>query len=488
MTWNRRSVIVGMGAAALPVGACGQVAVNGRALLTASEFPDLSTAVERWQGVGGTLVIDRDFIIAAPIMMICLPGLSYHLTTDRSRLIRYGGEQAHWALCIYSEGDTPFRIDGGLTIDGANRVAMPLFVRFEPVSGDRRRDFLVSGLACKNARIVLGNSPVDGRPANSYGASGMLFMGGFDRLCLSGVSVSDVSRAARSGVVGSKGSLGIGVIGDLHSTSSARHVLIEDFAVSRVDSDDPPFSVERFDMDGVLVFQAAEADGTRPIIRRGTIREAAGRAVKIFAPGGGGVTRDLKIFRSVSSRFSGSVDVNHQHGDGLIANIDITYSGRAHDLPSTPISMSSGTPRPIAFPFSVGEVRNVRIHDATGKPKATLIGLQYNVVDDQGTRRYRISHVIDDGFSLCLLLPGALGTYGIASIEIEDVNVNLTMSLFASEDPTKLLYIRARRANFNAEQRLLPIKVSYDGRPVEKKLEVLVDIDDSVSGLTHDFP
>jgi hypothetical protein len=62
------------------------------------------------------------------------------------------------------------------------------------------------------------------------------------------------------------------------------------------------------------------------------------------------------------------------------------------------------------------------------------------------------------------------------------------MSLFASEDPTKLLYIRARRANFNAEQRLLPFKVSYDGRPIEKKLEVLVDIDDSVSGLTHNFP
>lgn len=487
MTWRRRSVIAAMGAAALPAGACGEVPATGGALLAASAFPDFSSAVERWQAVGGTLVIDRDFVIAAPITMICRPGLSYHLTTDRSRLIRYDGEQAHWALCIYSEGDTPFRIDGALTIDGANRVAMPLFVRFEPVSGDRRRDFLVSGLACKNARIVLGNSPIDGRAANSYGASGMLFMGGFDRLHLGKVSVSDVSREARSGIVGSKGSLGIGVIGDLHSTSSARHVTIEDFTVSRIDSDDPPFSPERFDMDGVLVFQAAEAGGTRPIIQRGIIREAAGRGVKIFAPGGGGVTRDLKIFRSVPSRFNGSVDVNHQHGDGLIANIDITYAGRAHDLPSTPISMSSGTARPKAFPFVAGEVRDIRIHDTTGKPKATLIGLQYNVPDDGSARLYEFSRIVDDGSSHSFFLPGALGTYGPASIAIEDVDVNLTGALFASEDPTQLLFIRMRRAHLNST-RLLPVKVSYDDRPVARKLAVRVNVDGSVSGLGRDVP
>ncbi len=382
-------------------------------------------------------MLDQDFDVSSPITMIARRGLSYHLTTDRPRLLRYIGPRHHWAFCIYSEGETPFRIDGDWTIDGTNRVSMPFFARFENVAGDLRRDFLVSGLAAKNAKVINGVIPADGSPANSYGASGMLFSGGFDRLHLSNVSVTGVTRAAGAGVPGSKGSLGIGVTGNLKSTSSARHVTIEDFEVSRIDSEDPPFSPERVDMDGILVFQAAEIRGTRPVIQRGTISEAAGRAVKVFAPGGGGVTRKLKIFRSVPSRYFGSVDVNHQHGDGLIEDIEISYAGQAHDLPTTSISMSSGTSRSKAFPFTEGEVRNIQIHDATGRTKGTLIGLQYNVANDSSPRSYRFSKIVDDGVSRSFFLPGALGTYGRALILISDVDVNLTEALFASEDPTQ---------------------------------------------------
>lgn len=481
-SWSRRAVVAGIGLAGLPVAARAQAARSAAAPVTASEFLDLSAAVAQWELVGGTLQLDRDFDISLPITMIARRGLSYHLITDGPRLLRYVGPRHHWALCIYSEGETPFRIEGNLTIDGTNRVAMPFFARFENVSGELRRDFRVRGLACRNAKIVNGTSGLDGTPANSYGASGMLFSGGFDRLHLSDVSVKDVTRAAGSGIPGSKGSLGIGVTGNLQSTSSARHVTIEDFEVCRIDSEDSPLSPERVDMDGVLVFQAAEEGGTRPVIQRGTIREAAGRSVKVFAPGGGGVTRELKIFRSISSRYYGSVDINHQHGDGLIADIEISYAGRAHDLPTTSISMSSGTARAKGFPFAVGEVRNIRIHDTTGRPKGALVGLQYNVVGDTSPRRYLFSHIIDDGVSRSFFLPGALGTHGPATIIIEDVDVGLSESLFASEDPTQFLRVQARRAHLS-RGRELPVKVNYSGRPVPRNLDVRVNADASVSGL-----
>ena len=316
-TWSRRAVVAGL-ATLLGSGPSRSAEENAEGLRT-SNFSDFETAVSMWAKVGGTLIVDRDHSFGAPITAILLPGLAYRLKSEGSRVLNYIGPAYHWAFSLYSEGKTAVLIEGDLTIDGADRVCIPFYAKFDKVEGGLRRDFSVDGLRCRNARMAHVLSPIDGAPINLYGACGMLFAGGFDHLHLRNVSVDNVTRAARAGTPFYQGSVGIGVVAKLNSTCSTRHVTIEEFAVSHVDSEDPPGSEHRVDMDGVLVFQSEEKDGSRPLIQSGIVREAAGRAVKIFAPGGGGVTRKIQIFRSVPSTIYGAVEIDHQHGDGVVA-------------------------------------------------------------------------------------------------------------------------------------------------------------------------
>jgi hypothetical protein len=307
-----------------------------------------------------------------------------------------------------------------------------------------------------------GRSPIDGSPTNAYGATGMLFGGGFDHLILRRVQAHGVTREAGAGLKGSQGCVGISVSAVLDTTRSPRHVLVEDFDISNVDSDDPVGSPARGEMDGLLVFQSAEATGSRPVIQRGTIREAAGRAIKVFAPGGGGVTRDLTIHRSAHGNTGGSNDVAHQHGDGLIENITITYSGNAHSQPTVPIGMSSGTKRARGFPFSRGIVRNVRINDTTGVTKRAIFINFYNQTDST-PRSYVMENVVDSGSAQYLFLPGALGAFGPADITLAEVSVNLTTGLFASDDRAQQLRVEARGVA-NRNRRAVPFKAFLDGR------------------------
>lgn len=479
----RRELMAGCGAVAAVAAVSIAAPALAEPVLYASQAPSIAAAFDWWQRTGGVLVIDRDFIVESPITMAAERGRSYRLTTAGARTLRYQGGRFHWALCLYSAGATPLIIDGDLTIDGNDRVSIPLFVRFENVAGTQRRNCTISGLTCRNARMVAGRSPIDGTPTNAYGASGMLLAGGFDHLLLRDVVVENVTRAAGAGRAGSQGCVGIAVTANLTGTQSARHVTIEDFRVSHIDSEDLPSSPARGDMDGVLVFQSAELDGTRPIIQRGSIRNAAGRAVKVYAPGGGGLTQGLTIYRAVPGPGGGgAIEIAHQHGDGVIADIDITYAGAAHLNPTTVIGMSSGTARSPAFPFGVGEVRNLRIHDTTGAVKRTLFGLQYNVVGDQTPRRYVISDVTDDGQTRYLILPGALGTSAPVEIDLTRVNAKPVQALLASEDAARMLNVVMRQVTLGGSRRV-PAKVLYNDRPVPPGLRLRVDTDATVKGL-----
>lgn len=449
--------------------------------LKTSDFSDLKSALESWAKIGGTLVVDRDYDFDAPVTVVVLPGLSYLLKADGARTLRYAGPPYHWALSIYSEGKTPVRIEGGLTIDGANRVCIPFYAKFDKADGDLRRDFVVDGLTCRNARMAPVTSPIDGSRVNLYGASGMLFAGGFDHLHLRNVAVDNVTRAAGAGTPFFQGCVGIGVVAKLGGKTSARHVLIEDFVVTRVDSEDSVNSDRRVDMDGVLVFQSEESDGTRPLIQRGVIREAAGRAVKVFAPGGGGTTCQLRIYRSIPSSFQGAVEVDHQHGDGLISDIDISYSGRAHATPTTVIGMGSLGARKPGFPYAAGEIRNIRIRDRTGTPKSTLVSV-YSSAVDPSSRVFMLTGISDDGTARNLLMTGALGTYGPARVVLDEIDIDLTVSVVVSDDPTQLLRIRARRSTFS-RGRPVRTKARHDGTKVFSGRDIRVDLDRTVKGL-----
>jgi len=436
------------------------VCAQPAAVLRSSAFRSFGDAVARWSGAGGTLIVDRDHIEAAPVTMRCVPGLSYHLTSDRPRTVAYAGPHFHWSFCIYSEGGNPFVVDGALTFDGQNRCSIPFFARFETVSGRARRDFRVDGLVTRNARMKRGTSRVDGSPMNAYGATGMAFSGGFDRLHLRRVRSLDIAREAAAGLPGHQGCVGIAVSGG--GIVNPKHVTIEDFEVVNINSDDRPDSRQRGDMDGVLVFQAPEAEGSRPVIQRGTIREAAGRAIKVYAPGGGGVTRDIEVYRSVHGNTGGSNDIAHQHGDGTIENVAFHYSGDAHSQPTIPIGMSSGHLRERGFPFRRGVVRGITIHDTTGRAKRAIATMFFNL-RDASPRAYLIADVQDHGSAEHLFLPGALGSFGDAAIEIDQVSVNLTIGLMATEDYDRRLTVTAR-ALVNRNPRPVPFKVGYNGQ------------------------
>ena len=449
-------------------------------VLRSSTFDSFGDAVAHWSRSGGTLVVDADHVENRPVTMLCVPGLAYRLTTDGPRTVAYSGPQYHWFFCIYSSGRNAFVIDGSLTLDGRDNCSMPFFARFEQVADDRR-DFSVDGLTACNARMKRGISAVDGSRTNAYGATAMYFLGGFDHLTLRRVRARHVTREAGAGLSGSRGCVGIGVT-NLAGTRSARHIRIEEFEVAHVDSDDRPGAPERTDMDGVLVFQSAERSGTRPVIQTGTIREAAGRAIKVFAPGGGGTTRDITIYRSVHGSTQGSNDVAHQHGDGTIEDITLHYSGEAHASPTTPVGMSAGHMRDPEFPFRPGVVRNLTIHDVTGRSKAAIVTLFSNLHDSE-PRAYRLANIQDSGSAAHLLMPGGLGTFSDAVIEIDRIAVNLTVGLMATEDPNPHLRVFVRHL-VNRNRRAVPFNVDYNGRAAPRLGGSLI-ADDTVRGVTR---
>ncbi len=488
-TMGRREMAIGfaLSAAVVPLsGAACSVrsvppSVAGPTYRT-SGFTSFAEAAERWGKTGGTLMIDRDHVERKPVTIDLVPDLEYRLTTDGARTLRYAGPQFHWFLCLRSRGGNPLMIDGGLTIDGGNACSMPMFVRFEEVEGDRRRALLIDAVTVRNARMRRGLSPVDGSRTNLYGATGMAVSGGFDTVVLRHISVYDITREAGAGIRGHQGSAGLVVSGATDgATNTARHVTIEDFLIERIDSDEPAGSPARGDMDGIIVFQGAQADGTAPLIQRGTIREAAGRAVKIFAPGGGGTTRDLVIHRAVHGNTGGSNDIAHQHGDGLIEDVTIHYSGDAHSQPTVPVGMSSGTARHPDFPFQEGVVRRVVIRDTTGQVKRAVATFFYNVADDDASRRYRIEKVTDQGSAECLLRSGVLGTFGTAEIIVDDVSVRLTTGLVATEDKTPGLKVRARRLVNHAKP--VPFKVAYNGDATPPSYGGILAADATVYGV-----
>lgn len=478
---DRRTALAALAAGALPLfgatAACAQTI--GGSTLRSSAFGSFAEAVARWSRVGGTLVVDADHVEPRPITMQCVAGLSYRLTSDGPRTIAYAGPHFHWLFCILPQGRNTFVVDGALTFDGRNNCSIPFFARFETIRGDARRDFSIDGLTARNARMRAGVSRVDGSRTNSYGATAMAFSGGFDRLHLRNVRALNVSRDAGAGRPGSQGSAGIAVSGE--GIGGARHVTIEDFEVANIGSDDRPGTPARGDMDGVLVFQGPEVGGSAPVIQRGTIREAAGRAVKMFAPAGGGITRDLTIYRSVHGNSGGSNDIAHQHGDGLIENITFHYSGNAHSQPTKPIGMSSGSRRPPGFPFREGIVRNIVINDSTGQPKGAIFFPYYNVADST-PRRFSLINVRDSGSANVLFLPGGLGVQAPTEIILERIDVDLRAGLFASEDRGARLRITAREL-VNRNARPVPLQVAYNNRPLPSHFGASLISDATVRGV-----
>ena len=431
-----------------------------------SSYSSLKQAMQAWAATAGTLVIDRDYLVPENIYIAFQTNKPYHLTTLGARVVTYTGPHYHWLIRILSQGSHPFSFAGDLTLDGKNNVNIPFWAQFDFVEGAARRDCVFTGrFVCKNARMKRGKNVIDGASNSTYDAICMRFSGGFNTLSLQGVQALSAGRDAGIAAAGTRGCRGIEITGALETTNSPRHVHVSDFVVADIGGDDPPGSIAAAECDGLLIFKAAEIGAPEPIIERGVFRECLGRGLKLYSPAGGGLARDLKVQRSKT--IAGAIDINFQHGDGLVTDVEIEYRGAAHGvsktpLPTVPISLATSHMRKKVFPFREAIVRNIRISDTTGVAKQQIIGLSYGH-NDTTPRAINLENIYDSGSAVVLFRPAAMGRYQNVSLTIKNVDVALSLAVCETDDPMDNLRVAAE--NFvNRGKADLPVVALLDGR------------------------
>lgn len=399
-------------------------------IIYSSMHPDLTAAFTAWAAAGGTLVINKDYPTeAATFFPILQADKDYRLTTDKARKITYTGAQANYFLRIYNAARASFCFDGDLTINGQNLVSQGFWLQSDHIDGTDRRNCLITGkLTVTNVKQLAGQQE----------ATGIKFSGGFDHLHLDGVRVINCTRAA--GIAGG-GCRGIGINGN---TSTMKHCIVENFYIENVTTEDVAVAVGA-ECDGLLIFRGREIEGSQTIIYNGQFKQCLGRSVKHFHPAGGGIASYLKVFRSIS--IAGAIDLDFQHGDGIIENAEITYTGTAHGTVgtptvTTPISMATSTARVPGFPFGSVIVRNVRIMDDTGLGKRQVVGLSY-AQNEASPHRIILEDIYDEGTAKVLFTPAARGRYQTVAMEINRVNVNLTKAVCETDDPLFFLQVKA---------------------------------------------
>lgn len=404
-----------------------------------SLYPSLRAAITAWMAGGGTLVVDTDHIEILPFQTsdgVFLPGKQYRLETDGPRTVTYNGPNHYYFLRLYSNGGADISICGELTIDCQDKVGIGLWIDCSGVTGSARRALRISGgLKVKN--VFMRTDPA----LNILGASCIKLSGGFASVHLDDVHAENSGRANGAGAAGSYGCNGIEIFGNGGNTANPLSVLVENWSVTNVYSQGDPTDPAYEDMDGLLIFQFQNgSDIVRaPIIRDGLAIECTGRAVKRFAPGMGGLTENIHVIRSKRGKASGSGDIAHQDGSGVIRNIEIHYSGDAHASPTTPIGLSLGTQKDNGGAV----VENIRISDTTGVVLNTLIGLQYFQTDNV-TRHWTIRNLRHDGSAKTLFLSATGGRYADCFVTIEDVDVALTTAVAQTDDPLSYLKVNAR--------------------------------------------
>ncbi len=145
--------------------------------------------------------------------------------------------------------------------------------------------------------------------------------------------------------------------------------------------------------------------------------------------------------------------------------------------------MSAGHARDRGFPFRQGVVRGIRIDDTTGRSKHAIVSMFYNL-QDASPRAYLLADIQDNGSAEHLFLPGGLGSFGPAVIEIDRVSVNLLTGLMATEDYDRGLTVTARGL-VNRNPRPVPFKVFYDGRAAPPNHGGTFAIDATVRGIVR---
>ena len=415
-------------------------------IIYSSRYTSLRLAMLQWAKSGGVLSINQNHDEIDNIYVVLQPGKTYRLTTEGAPIITYIGQHFHWFIRILGKEKTPFIFEGNLTIDGKNNVNIPFWLQYDLVGGTNRRDCIFDGnFICKNARMKRGFNRINGDSNSTYESACIIFSGGFDKLELRGLQAISATRESNLTVVASKGSRGIVINGFIGTERSSKHIIVSDFVVEDISAEDIPGTIDVPECDGLLIFKSAELSASETVVERGRFKNCLGRAIKLYSPGGGGVAKELLIERS--NNLASVIDINFQHGDGLVEDVEFRYFDKAHGtknyrLATTPISFATSYSRPKEFPFRNTTIRNVQIIDTTGVRKAQLIGLDY-IKDENTPRKVWFENILDKGASDVLFRPAALGRYQDVTLHIQNVDVNLEVAACETDDPLERLTVIA---------------------------------------------
>ena len=423
--------------------------------LSANLYPDLAAAIAAWGAQGGRLHLDGTYQVSAPIDCRLAPGRAHRLTASAGTVVRYVGRPARHMIRIEPTGRNDLVIDCGAATFDANRIVnCPLFIQSFATPADRGTTRVTGRF--RNARSnVRGTGDI----------SGLRVVGAHRLVHVHDVDVDGVTRIAGACDPGYNGSQGVCVVGG--DTHNILDILIERVSVRGMTTEDAVTSKYYVDLDGILVFQALERGARGPVIRGATLRDCPGRAIKVYAPTGGGEVRDITILRGThggGKAFGGhSIDIDIQHGDGIVSGVRIAYSNDAHYTPTIPIQMAVVNRRTAANPFGPATIEDVVITDSTNVVRQAVVSLHDNSGAGGGTRRaITLRDIADYGKARMLFVSGQAGAEARCDIVIADVNCHVTEAATVTSDPQPNLFVRAANlANRNTVA--VPVKHNLGG-------------------------
>ena len=173
--------------------------------------------------------------------------------------------------------------------DGSNLATRNLEFRN---SGTAKPDLIIGSVTSTNARLTNASDEIS--------ASAMAVIGGFDKINISNAIISNVSRAAGTGVIGGRGCEGLMIFRLINPLRNARSIIIDGPKISDILTDDAVDSEAYTDCDGIIIFQEDEF-GQECLINEPNVRNCVGRHGKINASNA--TVNSARGYQSIAGKF-----------------------------------------------------------------------------------------------------------------------------------------------------------------------------------------
>ena len=399
-----------------------------------SAFPSLAAAMDALISNGGTLVFNSDINVPAPIIRYPVDGKSYKFISDRRRRLLYTGTATGDAMIrmVIGAGVTaPIEWDASLEFD-ADRKAAVCLATLSDAAGDDRANFIMRGdMVFRNARSLVGSG---------YEANGFIANGGYKDIDVRDFEIYDISAPVGATIPGSRGARGFQIFGVLGTTRSAERIFVGRHKVVNVVNDETPGTTNYTEMDSII-FQSAEGAKQAPVVENGYHENVPGRAIKIFAPFGGGSVRNIRdvlTIPPVSGGGGGSPRINLQHGTGTVEKCGFSWSAGAVGSSMTAVSFANTAYALRSKPIRVADIT---IDDASGTTHPCVVDLRRSATSSVTPVAAIIENIQSNGLHEALFLPGGLGSTLAARVDLKQINVRLTQALIKTDDSQPFLRV-----------------------------------------------